>query len=341
MVDETSTINEIWVFIEQSMGVINSVSWELLGEARELAADLDAMVAGVLLGSGIEDLQGEIFNRGADKLYLIDDEILKDYRTETYTLGFFEIAKKYRPEIILMGATVTGRDLAGAVATRLQTGLTADCTQLDIDADTKLLKQTRPAWGGNIMATILCKKHRPQMATVRPRVFEEREVKSGSTGEIIRETILIDEADVKTKILDFIPSEQEDVVELENADIIVAGGRGLVSKKNFDMLVELAEVLGGEIGASRPVIEMGWMPYPHQVGQTGKTVRPKLYFAAGISGAVQHLAGMQHSNVIVAINKDKDAPIFKVATHGIVGDLFLILPEIIRSVKDYKEAKNR
>jgi len=337
--DKLDTLNEIWVFIEQARQEINVSSWELLGEARRLAGDIKAKVAGVLLGSGVESLQEEIFNRGADKLYMIDDEILKDYRTQTYASGLFEIAKKYMPEIILMGATVTGRDLASAVATHLQTGLTADCTQLEIEAETRLLKQTRPAWGGNVMATILCKDHRPQMATVRPRVFEEPIPSNGSKGELIKESISMKEADVKTKIIDYLPSKQEDVVELENADVIVAGGRGLASQRNFDMLSQLAEMLGGEVGASRPVIEMGWMPFPHQVGQTGKTVRPKLYFAAGISGAVQHLAGMQHSNVIVAINKDKDAAIFNVATYGIVGDLFELLPEIIKAVSEYKSTK--
>lgn len=326
---------EIWVFIEQSYGDVNNVSLELLGEAKKLAKDVKASVAGILLGDKTAPLTADIFSYGADLIYQVDDPVLNDYRTQTYTKAFVDLAKKYKPEIVLMGATVTGRDLASAVATHLETGLTADCTMLEIDEETGLLKQTRPAWGGNVMATILCKDHRPQMATVRPRVFEVPMPVRKRGGRIIKDSIDLAEEDVKTKIIDFIPGESGKAVEIESSEIIVAGGRGLANQKNLDLLRKLAELLGAELGASRPVIEMGWLSYDHQVGQTGKTVRPNLYVAVGISGAVQHLAGMQNSNTIVAINSDPEAPIFKVADYGIVGDLLEVLPELIGALSKY------
>ena len=233
-----------------------------------------------------------------------------------------------------MGATSLGRDLAGAVATSLGTGLTADCTKLDVDPEAKVLLQTRPAFGGNIMATILCANHRPQMATVRPRVMLKPFKDELRTGVLVEESLGIKEENIKTKFVEFIPDEMANVINLEDAKIIVAGGRGVGSKEGFDVLRELADALGGEIGASRGAIESGWISADHQVGQTGKTVRPKVYFACGISGAIQHLVGMQNSDVIVAINNDSNAPIFNVATYGIVGDLFKVIPEITRQFKD-------
>lgn len=334
----TGTKSEsIWVVVEQSAGHTADVSWELLGQACRMAADLKASVAAVVLGSNIKAIAREAIAYGADKVYAIDSPIFKEYRTQPYCAAMTELAKKYRPEIILLGATFIGRDLASAVATHLETGLTADCTSLEIDPETKLLRQTRPAFGGNVMATILCKKHKPEMATVRPRVLEMPLPDYKREGEVIDEELGLAEDDIDTKIIEFIPSDTEDVVALETSDVIVSGGRGIAGPENFKMLMELAELLEGEIGASRPVVEMGWIPYNHQVGQTGRTVRPRLYLAVGISGAVQHLAGMQHSEIIVAINNDPEAPIFKVATYGIVGDLFEIIPELIRQLKEAKE----
>lgn len=327
---------EIWVFIEQYHNEVADVSWELLGEARSLAPAIKAKTAAILLGKNINSLVDKTLAYGADIVYTIDNPMLGEYQTETYSRAFLKLAKKYTPEIILLGATITGRDLAGAVATKLDTGLTADCTALAINEETKLLWQTRPAFGGNVMATIICKKARPEMATVRPRVMVKPAPDPERTGEVVREYFSIDDNDLKTKVLDFIPDDSSDTAHIENAEIIVAAGRGIGSRDNFNLLRELAELLGAEIGVSRPLVEMGWMPYGHQVGQTGKTVRPKLYMAIGISGAVQHLAGMRNSETVIAINKDPQAPIFQVADYGIVGDLFVIVPELINAIKAAK-----
>jgi electron transfer flavoprotein alpha subunit len=245
------------------------------------------------------------------------------------------LTQKYHPEVMLLGATTMGRDLAGAVATSLQTGLTADCTGLSIDPQSKLLEQTRPAYGGNIMATILCEKSRPQMATVRPRVMPLPERDDTRRGEIVREPLGMTEDDIAVKLVEYLPeAKSEDEVRLEDAHVIVAGGRGLGGAAGFEMLRELADLLGGVVGASRAAVDSGWMPHFFQVGQTGKTVRPKLYFACGISGAIQHLVGMQTSDVIVAINRDPNAPIFQMANYGIVGDVYRIVPSLIKTVKE-------
>lgn len=323
----------VWVFIEQIEGKIATVSWELMGKGRELAKKLGVGLTGVLLGHNVAALAQEAIFYGADKVYLIDDPVLKDYRTGAYQHGIVSLVRKYKPEVFLIGATSLGRDLSGAVATELQTGLTADCTGLEIDPETRLLEQTRPAFGGNIMATIYCADSRPQMATVRPRVMKMPERDISCKGEIIQEPLGLAEKEIKTRRVDFV-KDVGGALHLADADVIVAGGRGLGDPKNFSLLEELALSIGGIVGSSRPPVDAGWIEYPHQVGQTGQTVRPKVYIAVGISGAIQHLVGMQNSDVIVAINKDPEAPIFKVAHYGIVGDLFEIIPALTKAFKE-------
>lgn len=331
-VEGISEYKGIWVFIEQTEGHVAPVSWELMGEARRLAKDLGVELCGVLLGENVEGLANDVFAYGASKVYLIDAPILKFYRTQPYSAAVTDLIKKYKPEIVLFGATTVGRDLAGAIATYIGTGLTADCTALDIDPVTRLLRQTRPAFGGNIMATILCKTRRPQMSTVRPRVFSMPSRDTSKTGEIVRGTIQMEEKDMLTKVVELIKGAGKSVY-LDRAEIIVSGGRGLGEAKNFEYVRELAKVLGGTVGASRAAVEAGWISHEHQVGQTGTTVRPKVYFAVGISGAIQHLVGMQTSDIIVAINKDAEAPIFKVATYGVVGDFKVIVPLLVEEFK--------
>ncbi len=330
--DEASEYKGVWVFIEHQEGEGAPVSWELLGAGRELADSLGVELCGIILGQGVEKIAQEAVFYGADKVYLVESPVLALYRSEPYAETIVNLVQKYKPEIFLMGATTLGRDLSGRVATLLETGLTADCTQLSVEKDSRLLLQTRPAFGGNIMATIVCKNHRPQMATVRPRVMPMPQRNPERKGEIMREKTFVTEDEVKTKVLEVI-REGGSAVYLDKADIIVAGGRGVGSKENFIYLQELADVLGGTLGASRAAVEAGWLPAAHQVGQTGTTVRPKVYFAIGISGAIQHLVGMQTSDVIVAINKDPEAPIFKVATYGIVGDLFTIVPKLTEAFR--------
>ncbi|SMB91438.1 electron transfer flavoprotein alpha subunit apoprotein [Desulfonispora thiosulfatigenes DSM 11270] len=329
---EISKYKGVWVYIEHSYGDIADVSYELLGIGRKLADDLGVKLAGILLGSDVKDKTKDIFEYGADQVYLVDDPVLKDYRTEAYSHCVESLVDKYKPEIMLMGATTQGRDLAGYVATKLQTGLTADCTELAIEQESRLLLQTRPAFGGNVMATIVCKESRPQMSTVRPRVMPMPEKRPGNKGEVIEEKNTLQEDDIATKILEIV-SEGGGLVYLDRADIIVSGGKGVGSKENFKILQDLADVLGGTVGASRAAVEAGWMEQSRQVGQTGTTVRPKIYFALGISGAIQHLVGMQTSDVIVAINNDPDATIFNVANYGIVGDLKKIVPELTKELK--------
>lgn len=322
----------VWVYIEHTHGEIADVSYELLGIGRKLADSLGVKLAGILMGSNVKEKSQDIFEYGADQVYLVDDPVLKDYRTLPYSHCVESLVNKHKPEIMLMGATTQGRDLAGYVATKLQTGLTADCTELDIEDETRLLLQTRPAFGGNVMATIVCKESRPQMSTVRPRVMPMPERIPGNKGEIIEENITLKEDDVVTKILDLV-DESGSLVYLDSADIIVSGGKGVGSKENFKIIEDLADVLGATVGASRAAVDAGWMDHAHQVGQTGTTVRPKIYFALGISGAIQHLVGMQTSDVIVAINSDPNATIFTVANYGIVGDIHKVVPELTKELK--------
>ncbi len=328
----------IWVLIEQQEGTVHPVAWELLGAAGRLAAELDpqqAVVEGVLLGHQIKPLAREAMRYGARRVHLIDDPVLALYRNLPYAVGISRLVQTYRPEIFLVGATSLGRDLASAIATRVETGLTADCTELSIDPKLQVLAATRPTFGGNLMATILCRHHRPQMATVRPRVLPMPEPLSGAAGDIVPATLDLAEGDVAVRRLRLIPAR--DALNLEHADVIVAGGRGLGSPDGLALLKELAQALGGVVAVSRPLVDAGWISLEHQVGQTGKTVRPKLYVAAGISGAVQHRVGMSGSGFILAINSDPQAPIFQVADLGIVGDLYEVIPELIDQLTGTRE----
>jgi electron transfer flavoprotein alpha subunit len=329
----------VWVFVEQTDGQAAGVSWELLGQAAKLAADLQGTVAAAVLGHNVDHLAQEAIAYGAKFVYQIDDPVLGHYRTQPYAHGMISLIEKYKPEIVLLGATTTGRDLAGAVATRLGTGLTADCTGLSIDKERGLLEQTRPAYGGNIMATILCDQKRPQMSTVRPRVMAMPPRDPSNTGQIMKEPLGLAEQQVAVRLLEYVREQTGTGLRVEDAEIVVAGGRGVGGPDGFKVLQELADVLGGVVGGSRGAVENGWIPHERQVGQTGRTVRPKLYVACGISGAVQHLVGMQNSQAIVAINADPEAPIFSVATHGIVGDMFKIVPALTNEFKKRLDGK--
>ncbi|MBD3267867.1 4Fe-4S dicluster domain-containing protein [bacterium] len=333
---EESEWKDVWVFVEQNDGKPHSVSWELLGKGRELADDLGVKLCAFVMGHHIKHLADEAFAYGAEHVYMIDHPELRHYRTRPYLQAGLKLIRAHKPEIVLMGATGLGRDLAGAMATELQTGLTADCTGLTISPNDRLLEQTRPAFGGNIMATILCDKHRPQMASVRPKVMAKPERMDGRTGELFTETLELADKDLITNVLDVISFETEGNVNVAASDIIVSGGRGMLAAENFQMLQELADLLGGVVGSSRGAVDAGWMPRSRQVGQTGKTVKPKLYIACGISGAIQHLVGMKTSDYIIAINKDKNAPIFEVAHLGIVGDVFEVIPKFIEQIKTKK-----
>jgi electron transfer flavoprotein alpha subunit len=309
----------VWVYAEQFRGVLARVSLELLGEGRHLADTLDVELAAVLVGADVADLARELIACGADKVYLLQDRALEHYNTEVYSRVLHDLARNEQPEIILIGATTTGRDLAPRLAAQLRAGLTADCTRLDIDLEERLLLQTRPAFGGNLMATIICPKSWPQMATVRPGVMKALQADYTRQGQIIRIKPQVNLSDRKKVFRALFPALHKHV-RLEEADIIVSGGRGIGGPEGFKLLSRLAGELGGEVGGSRIAVEQGWIPQENQVGQTGKTVRPKLYLACGISGAIQHVAGMKGSDYIIAINKDPQAPIFGVADLGIVAD---------------------
>ncbi|MBP2073358.1 electron transfer flavoprotein subunit alpha/FixB family protein [Thermoanaerobacterium butyriciformans] len=325
---------DIWVFAEQRNGKLMNVAIEILGEARKLADKKGVNVGAVLIGHNVENLSKDLISFGADIVYVVDNPLLSNYTTEGYAKAVSQLANKYKPEVILYGATFIGRDLAPRIASKLKTGLTADCTGLDID-ENGLLLQTRPAFGGNLMATIKCPDKRPQMSTVRPGVMKKAVRDDTRDGKVIKFDADINESDIRTKILSIV-KEAKNVVNLEEADIIVSGGRGVGGPDGFNIIKELADVLGGVVGASRATVDAGWITSDHQVGQTGKTVRPKLYIACGISGAIQHLAGMSNSGTIVAINKNPDAPIFKIADYGIVGDLFKVIPVLIEEIKKLK-----
>ena len=318
---------DVWVFCEQKNGAVQNVAYELLGKARDLADAVGVDLCGVLLGEGMKDEAQKLIHRGANKVYLVDSPKLKHYQDEPYSKVLVKLIKQYKPEIVLCGATSIGRSLISRVAIGIHAGLTADCTGLEMDKENRLLLQTRPAFGGNIMATIICPNHRPQMATVRHKVMKEAVINNHSRGKIIENNFDGDIYFSRTKLLDIV-EEIEETVNLTEADIIVSGGRGLQKPENFKLVEDLAKVLGGAVGASRAAVDANWKTYSHQVGQTGKTVCPKIYIACGISGQIQHLVGMQSSKIIVAVNKDTYAPIFKVATYGIVGDLFEVLPEL-------------
>ncbi|MDP2172504.1 MAG: electron transfer flavoprotein subunit alpha [Candidatus Cloacimonadaceae bacterium] len=325
----------IWVFAEQKDGIIAPVVFELLGKGRDLADQMGEELSAVVFGCGIESLSSELIAYGADQVIEVDDPELKHFRDERFAKALTEMALKYKPSIILAGATVIGRSFIPRVAVHLHTGLTADCTGLEFDSEGGNLLQTRPAFGGNIMATIVTSNHRPQMATVRHKVMNPMPRDDSLSGIVIREQVVFDFDEEVSCWLGF-EKEKTTLVNITEANVIVSGGRGMKEAKNFVMIEDLAEALSGAAGASRAAVDAEWIPYSHQVGQTGKTVKPNIYIAAGISGAIQHLAGMSSADYIVAINKDPDAPIFKAADLGIVGDLFEILPKLIKRVKELR-----
>lgn len=333
VVERLEDYTGVWVFAEQGEGELQSVGLELLGAGKRLAGTLDEELNAVLFGWDMGKAAQELITYGADKVYLVSDEKLHYYQCGIYTRVLTDLIKEQRPEIVLFGATTLGRSLAPRVAARLGTGLTADCIELEIGEEKRLLHQTCPAFGGNIMATILCPYHRPQMATVRPKVMKRLSPDSSRKGEIIKVKAKIDNKDAMTRILDIVREETK-VADLQEAEIIVSGGRGLGQAENFKLIEELAEVLGGAVGSSRATVDAGWISSCHQVGQTGKTVQPKLYVACGISGAIQHQVGMRSSESIIAINQDPHALIFNVATYGIVGDLFQVIPLLTRKLKE-------
>lgn len=326
----------VWVFIEHERGEVHPVSWELLGEGRKLADQLGVSLSGVVLGApdlATRQFCEQAFHHGADTCYLMADPTLSAYRNQPFTKGLTDLVNRYQPEILLLGATAQGRDLAGSVATTLRTGLTADCTALTIDMENRSMAASRPTFGGSLLCTILTLNYRPQMATVRPRVMAMPEPDRSRHGKIIEHPLCLVESDIITKVLEYIPDNQQDKPQLPFADIIVAGGRGMKRAENFQLIWDLAMVLGAEVGATRPVVQANWVQAERQVGQSGKTVRPKLYIAAGISGAIQHRVGMADSDVIIAINSDPNAPIFDFASYGIVGNAMTILPALTEAFR--------
>ena len=319
--------NGVWVFAEQREGQLQKVSLELLGEGRKIADKLGSKLTALLIGNKVQNLVEDLSRHGADEVLVVDAPELEHYTTDGYTKAICELANAKKPNIIFIGATFIGRDLGPRVAARLETGLTADCTSLDVDVESGDLLATRPAFGGNLMATIVCPDHRPQMATVRPGVFEKLPLgENDATVENVE--IKFNSNDIRTKIVEII-KEHKDIVDISEANVLVAGGRGIGSEENFKMLKELAEVMNGSIAASRAAVDKGWVDKDYQVGQTRKTVRPNIYVACGISGAIQHAAGMQDSDMIIAINKDANAPIMKIADYAIVGDVNKVVPEFI------------
>ena len=321
----------IWVFAEQRHGELQKVSLEILGESRRLADELGVKLTAVLLGNNIGHLANKLGEFGADEVLVADHKELENYTTDGYTKVLCELVNDRKPGIFFIGATFIGRDLGPRVAARLKTGLTADCTSLAVEVEDGALLATRPAFGGNIMATIACPNHRPQMATVRPGVFS-RLTEKNYDYKVENVNVELEASDIRTTILEVIKANKQ-VIDISEAKIIVSGGRGVGSKENFSLLQELADTLGGVVGGSRGAVDKGWIERDYQVGQTGKTVRPSIYIACGISGAIQHVAGMQESDMIIAINKDESAPIMKVADYAIVGDLNKVIPEMINELK--------
>lgn len=328
---------DLWVFIEtDDAGCARSVGLELLGPGRRLADQQQGKLVGVVIGHNTAAAQTSAAEYGADEIICVDAPEYGHYTTDAYTKAVCALVEQYGPTTMLIGATNAGRDLGPRVACRLNTGLTADCTALDIDEESGNMAWTRPAFGGNLMATILCPDHRPQLGTVRPGVFKKEQPQPGRTAPVLREDIRTAPEEISTELLEIIREAAGEIVDLENAEIIVSGGRGLGGPEGFAPVRALASVLGATVGASRAAVDAGWIPHAHQVGQTGKTVGPKVYIACGISGAIQHLAGMSGSNVIVAVNKDPDAPIFNVADYGLVGDVHAILPVLTDLIKKAK-----
>ena len=330
-VKDLSSYKDVWVFAEQRDGVIMPVVIELLGEGKKLANEVGCNLCAVLCGHHVEGLADQLFEYGADKVYVADHEELATYRTDAYTKVINDAIEEYKPEIVLLGATHIGRDLGPCLAVKANTGLTADCTKLEIDPEDKKIKQTRPAFGGNLMATIVCPNHRPQMSTVRPGVMEKAAFEEGRKGELIKLNVEFKEGDIRTKVLEIVKT-MKDTVSLTDAEIIVSGGMGLGKPEGFELLKQLADKLGGIVAASRAAVDAGWIDHAYQVGQTGTTVKPKIYIACGISGAIPHVAGMQNSEQIIAINTNENAPIFEIADYGIVGDLYKVIPAIMEAL---------
>ena len=327
----------VWVFAEQREGELQKVSLELLGEGRRIADELGVKLTALLLGKNIESLAKTLAEHGADEVLVADDKNLEHYTTDAYTKVICDLAKERKPGILFVGATFIGRDLGPRIAGRLLTGLTADCTSVEVEVENGALFATRPAFGGNLMATIACPEHRPQMATVRPGVFAKIST-DGSKCNIEKVEVKLVDSDVRTKVLEIVKAKKE-IIDIAEADFIVSGGRGVGSKENFKLLEELAKALDGSVAGSRAAVEKGWIDGAYQIGQTGKTVRPQIYIACGISGAIQHVAGMQDSDLIIAVNKDDTAPIMKIADYAIVGDLAKVVPELIAQVKAIKNAE--
>lgn len=333
----------VWVFVELERGHVHPVSWELMGEGRKLADKLGVELAGVVVGApgqGTREAVAECYAYGADLAYVIEHPALADYRNDPYTKALTELVNTYKPEILLLGATTLGRDLAGSVATTLATGLTADSTELAVDADGSLAA-TRPTFGGSLLCTIYTLNFRPQMATVRPRVMSMPERVEGKSGRVVEHQFSLLEDDIVTKVLSYIPDRDTNKANLAYADIVVAGGMGLQSAENYQLVKALAEVLGAEWGGSRPLVQKGWLAADRQIGQTGKTIRPKLYIAAGISGAIQHRVGVEGADLIVAINTDKNAPIFDFAHVGIVADAMRVLPALTAAFRRHLSPHTR
>jgi electron transfer flavoprotein alpha subunit len=334
--EDLAAYRGVWVVAEQKGGKIQSVTYELLGAGRSLADQREVELAAVLIGDGLEQAAASLIERGADKVYLASAPALAEFLDEPYSRILARLIREKKPEIVLTGATAIGRSLIPRVAAEIYTGLTADCTGLAIDAERGLLLQTRPAFGGNIMATIVCENYRPQMSTVRHKVMKEAAADPARKGETVAVEVTQEDCLSRTRFLEMV-EELGYAVNIAEADIIVSGGRGMKGPENYALLQELAGLLGGAVGASRAAVDSGWIPYSHQVGQTGKTVQPQLYIACGISGAIQHLVGMQSAETIVAINRDPAAPIFTVADYGLVGDLFEIVPALIKHLRAGKK----
>ena len=332
---------DLWVFIEtEDEGTAKSVGLELLVPGRRLADKQNGKLVAVILGSNVAPALEAVKAHGADEAIVVDQPELKHYNTDAYAKVLCELIEKYGPSVMLIGATNNGRDIGPRISCRLGTGLTADCTALDIDDETGNMAWTRPAFGGNLMATIMCPENRPQMGTVRPAVFKKGAYDEAKTGEIVKEEITVAADEIRTTLIERV-KEVAESINLEEAEIIVSGGRGVGSQENFQLLQDLADVLGATVGCSRAVVDAGWKPKDLQVGQTGKTVRPHVYFAIGISGAIQHVAGMEESDIIIAINKDESAPIFDVADYGVVGDLNKIVPVLTQKIKEAKAAAGK
>jgi electron transfer flavoprotein alpha subunit len=333
--DDLDAYTGIWVFCEFSRGALAPVATELLGIGRILADDRKVPLTAVLMGYQTAGSGEKLIAHGADRVYRVDNPALELFTDDVYEKILSDLILAHKPEVVLAGATAIGRSFIPGVATTVDAGLTADCTRLEIRQEDGILLQTRPAFGGNIMATIVCPDTRPQMATVRPKVMKELPFDAQRQGEIIDITPEPEKLTSRIEVLDSV-SEQQSKVNIQESDILVSGGRGLENEKGFELLTQLAEALGAKVSASRAVVDAGWIPYPHQVGQTGKTVAPKLYIACGISGAIQHVAGMQSSETIVAINRDGEAPIFNVADFGVVGDLYEVIPKLIEKIEEQR-----